>query len=210
MEVEVIDRETGRYLADNLTTWGTTANSINATLQSTGTRTANWSLPLTVMGNRKLMLRARTVSSTGAADNTKATKKTETFGLTDQPPNTDVTGPSASVVKTFTFTVTGTATDDLGVNSIGMTIRDGSNRYLQDDGTVSSTEQLVPDHAGRGRRDEHHLVARRSPCRREGTWKAQARAVDTAGQSDLDTADREWIVSEYGDGTDRCRSAHPR
>ena len=32
----------------------------------------------------------------------------------------------------------------------------------------------------------------------EGTWKAQARAVDTAGQSALDTADRDWIVSEDG------------
>ena len=36
VELEVIDRENSRYLADNLTTWGTTANTINATLQSTG------------------------------------------------------------------------------------------------------------------------------------------------------------------------------
>ena len=33
----------------------------------------------------------------------------------------------------------------------------------------------------------------------EGTWRAQARAVDTAGQSDLDTADRTWIVTEDGE-----------
>ena len=70
----------------------------------TGARTANWSLPLTITGNRKLQLRARTVSSAGTADNTKAIKKTETFGLTDQPPNTDVTGPSSTLVKTMTFT----------------------------------------------------------------------------------------------------------
>ena len=54
VELEVIDRETNRYLADNLTTWATTANTINTTLQSTGARTANWQLPLTVSGNRKL------------------------------------------------------------------------------------------------------------------------------------------------------------
>ena len=32
VELEVIDRENNRYLADNLTTWGTTANTINTTL----------------------------------------------------------------------------------------------------------------------------------------------------------------------------------
>ena len=32
----------------------------------------------------------------------------------------------------------------------------------------------------------------------EGEWRAQARATDTAGQSDLDTADRTWLVSSTG------------
>ena len=91
------------------------------------------------------------MSSTGAVDGTKAAKKTETFGFTDQPPNTDVTGPSAGLVRTRTFTVTGTATDDVGVNSIGMTVQDGSNRYLQADGSVSSTGhtfRITPDVVG--------------------------------------------------------------
>ncbi len=197
VELEVIDRANNRYLADNLTTWSTTANTINTTLTSTGARTANWQLPLTITGNRKMTLRARTVSSTGTADNTKAIKKTETFGLTDQPPNTDVSGPSSTLVKTFTFTVTGSATDDVGVNSIGMTIRDANNRYLQDDGTVSSTGntfRFAPDVVGA----KSTTWSREITVPSEGTWKAQARATDTTGQADLDTADREWIVSEDG------------
>ncbi len=197
VELEVIDRENNRYLADNLTTWSTTANTINATLQSTAHARPTGQLPLTVVGNRKLLLRARTVSSTGTADDTKATKKTETFGLTDQPPNTNVTGPSGSVIKTFAFTVTGTATDDIGVNSISMTIRDGSNRYLQDDGTVSSTSnsfRITPDVVGA----KSTTWSKEITVPTEGTWKAQARATDTAGQPDLDTADGEWIVSESG------------
>jgi PKD repeat protein len=196
-ELEVIDRANNRYLADNLTTWSTTANTINTTLQSTGARTANWSLPLTITGNRKLTLRARTVSSTGVADATKATKKTETFGLSDQPPNTNVTGPSTTLVKTMTYTVTGTATDDVGVNSIGMTIRDGSNRYLQADGSVSSTGytfRFAPDVVGA----TNTTWSKEITVPVEGTWKAQARATDTTGQADLDTADRQWIVSEDG------------
>ena len=41
-------------------------------------------------------MRARTVAGNGTQDPTKATKKIETFGLTDQPPNTNVTGPTAA------------------------------------------------------------------------------------------------------------------
>ena len=197
VELEIRDRENGRYLADNLTTWGTTANTVNATRQSTGTRTANWSVPLTVIGNHKIQLRARTVASTGTGDNTWAVKKTETFGLTDQPPNTNITGPSSTLVPTMTFTVSGTATDDLGVQSIGMTIRDASNRYLQADGSVSAgshTFRFAPDVVG----SPNTTWSREITVPTEGEWKAQARAVDTTGQSDLDTGDAEWIVSEDG------------
>ena len=188
VELEIRDRENGRYLADNLTTWGTTANTVNATRQSTGTRTANWSVPLTVTGNHKIQLRARTVASTGTPDNTWAIKKTETFGLTDQPPNTDVTGPSATLVPTMTFTVTGTATDDVGVQSIGMTIRDANNRYLQADGSVASaghTFRFAPDVVGA----LNTTWSREITVPTEGEWRAQARATDTTGQSDLDTGD---------------------
>ena len=197
VELEVVDRGTGRYLADDLTTWSTTANSINARLAATGARSTDWSQPLTITGNRKLMLRARTVSSSGAVDGTKATKKTETFGLSDQPPNTSITGPS-SPVRTSTFTVTGSATDDVGVSSIGMTVREvDTKRYLQADGTsgtTSHTFRIAPDVVGA----TSTTWSKEIIIPDEGRWEAQARAVDTAGQSDLDTADREWIVSESG------------
>ena len=199
VELEVVDRGSGRYLADNLTTWQTASNSINANLETTGARSTNWSFPLTISGNRKMLLRARTVSSTGALDGTKAVKKTETFSLTDQPPGTNVTGPSASLVRTFTFTITGSATDDVGVNSVGFTLRDlGNNRYLQGDGTVSSigyTFRVTPDVVGATSTTWSQEVT----VPYEGEWRAQARATDTAGQSDLDTADRTWLVSEDGE-----------
>ena len=101
--------------------------------------------------------------------------------------------------------MTGTATDDLGVSSIGLTLRDGSNRYLQDDGTVSG-EQHLPDHPGRGRRDQYVLVLRGHGAH-EGTWKAQARATDTSGQSDLDTADRSLDRERERRRADRSVSA---
>ncbi len=198
VELEVRDRGNGRYLADNLTSWQSAYNTINATLQSTGARTADWSVPLTLTGNVKMQLRARTVSSAGTSDNTWATKKTETFGLTDQPPNTSVTGPSATLQPTMTFTVTGSATDDVGVSSVSMTVRRTDNgRYLQADGSESSTRysfRITPDVVGA----KSTTWSREITIPSEGEWRAQARAVDSAGQSDLDTGDRTWIVSEDG------------
>ena len=134
----VQDRDTNRYLQDDLTTWGA-ANTINVNLASPNATSTTWSLPLTISGNRRLQLQAKTFGVNGSSDATKAIKRIETFGLADQTPTTTVTGPQGSVIPTTTFTVTGTAQDDVGVNSITFTIRDSQNRYLQDDGTTSTT-----------------------------------------------------------------------
>ncbi len=197
VDLEVYDRVSEQYLADDMTSWSSSFNAISVNLASTGARSTDWSLPLTIVGNRKLLLRARTVSSTGSVDPTKAAKKTETFGFTDQPPNTDVTGPSSTLVKSKTFTVTGTATDDVGVNSIGLTILDAHNQYLQADGSVDSTGhtfRIAPDVVGA----TNTTWSKEITVPVEGTWKARARATDTNGVSDLDTGDRSWIVSEDG------------
>lgn len=197
VEVEVMDRNSGRYLNDNLTTWGsTTVNTINATLDPGSGASRTWRLPLTMTSNRQLLLRARAVAVNGTGDNTKATKKFETFGLDDQPPNTTVTGPN-SPVNSMSFTITGSATDDKGVNSVSFTMRDSQNRYLQSDGTVSGTYssfRAEPDVVGATSTTWSYEVT----VPYEGQWTAQARASDTAGQSDLDTGDRTWIVSENG------------
>jgi PKD repeat protein len=198
VRIEVQDRNSRRYLNDDLTTWGTTtSNTIDATLATPNGTSTNWSLPLTFAQNRSLIIMARTVAVNNAQDPTKATKRIETFGLTDQTPNTTVTGPSASVISTTTFTITGSATDDNGVNSVGLTLRNANGQYLQDDGTtsaISNTFRITPDVVGALSTTWSLEVT----VPTEGEWRAQARASDTAGQSDLDTADRTWIVSSTG------------
>ncbi len=197
VELEVMDRSSGRYLNDDLTTWGsTTSNTFNATLDPGTGASRTWRLPLTMTANRELLVRARAVAGNGTADNTKATKKFETFGLSDQPPNTSVTGPG-SPISALTFTITGSATDDIGVNSVSFTLRDSQNRYLQDDGTVSATYntfKVEPDVVGATSTTWSYEIT----VPYEDEWFAQARASDTTGQSDLDTADRRWIVTEDG------------
>ena len=113
--------------------------------------------------------------------------------MTRRPPRR-LTSPAAGPVRTQTFTATGTTTDDKGVASLSMTLRNENNRYLQDDGTVATAYnsfRITPDVPGALSTTWQKEIT----VPDEGLWKAQIRASDTGGQSWLDTTDREWIVS---------------
>ena len=196
VQVEIRDRNSNRYLQDDLVTWGG-GNTINATLASPNAATTNWSLQLTIQGNMNLQVYARAFAVNGNSDQTKDTNKFETFSTTDRTPTASITGPSG-VVPSTTFTVTGTATDDIGVQSIGYTIRDiATTRYLQDDGSASATYNsfsIAPDVVGA--LTTTWSVEITVPY--EGQWQMQVTPRDTAGQASLDTIDRTWIVSSTG------------
>lgn len=192
VQVEIIDRTTKRYLQKDLTTWGA-ATTINVNLASPNATSSNWSLPLTISGNRLLTVQAKTFANNGSSDATKAIKKFETFGLADETPTTSISGPSG-VQTSLNFTITGTANDDNGVNSIRFTMRDAQGRYLQADGetdTAYRTFSGQPDVVGATAATWSYEVT----LPYESTWTMQATAVDNAGQSDLRSADRSWIVS---------------
>jgi PKD repeat protein len=194
VQVEIYERDSKRYLQDDLRTWGS-ANTINAELAAPNARATTWRLPLTIPGNHRIQAWARTVAVNNSNDATKASKKFETFGLSDQTPSTSITGPSGSVIPSRTFTLTGTATDDVGVNAVTLTLRDASNRYLQDDGTTDATYnafRTTPDVVGARNATWSYEVT----VPTEGEWKVQAIAIDTAGQSDLRSSDDTWIVSD--------------
>ena len=98
------------------------------------------------------------------------------------------------MIPTLTFTVTGTAQDDVGVNSIAIQVLDQANRYLQDDGTVSTvynTFRVLPDVVGATNATWSFDVT----LPYEDEWTVWATAVDTAGQSDLRAATATWLVS---------------
>ena len=195
VQIEVRNRSTNRYLQDDLVTWGA-ANTINATLASPGATSTTWSLGLTITGNLSLEAMARTVATNGQSDTTKDVNRFETFSTTDATPRASVTGPSG-ILPSTTFLATGTATDDVGVQSLSYTIRDVNNRYLQADGSATSTYNsfsLLPDVVGSI--STTWSVEITVPW--EGEWKMQVIARDTAGQSSLDTSDRTWIISSTG------------
>lgn len=192
VQVEVQDRDSKQYLQDDLVTWGG-SNSINATLGTAANGIRPWSLTVSIAGNRRIQLKAKAFASNGTNDPTKALKDIESFGLTDQTPTTSITGPTTIQTST-SFTVTGTANDDVGVNAISLWFRDENNRYLQDDGTTApifNTFRITPDVVGAPSATwSYDLVL---PY--EGTWRGAATAIDTAGQSDLRSGTRDWVVS---------------
>jgi hypothetical protein len=152
---------------------------------------------VTITGNRELQVMAKTFAVTGGSDPTKATKKLESFGIQDQTPTTSISGPSGSVLTSTTFIATGTASDDKGVNALTYWFRNSSNQYLQEDGSVSSnfnTFRGQPDVAGATSATWQYEVT----LPHEGEWRMSATAIDNAGQSDLRSATRDWLITSTG------------
>ncbi len=194
VQLEIRNRSTNRYLADDLVTWGS-ANTINTVLANPNATNTNWSLDLNLTGNLSLEVLARTFAVNGNRS-VKFGNKFETFSVADRTPSVSITGPSG-VLSTTTFTITGTASDDVGVRRLSYTLRDANSRYLQTDGSVEATYNsfsVQPDVLDALATTWSVEVT----VPYEGEWKLQVLAYDTAGQSSLDTVDRSWIVSSTG------------
>ncbi|MCB0905854.1 MAG: PKD domain-containing protein [Nocardioidaceae bacterium] len=195
VQLELQDRDSNRYLQDDLVTWGA-ANTINVNLASPGATQTDWSLPLTIVENRSLKVLAKTFGTNGTSDPSKAIKKFETFSITDAPPSARVTGPSG-IVPSTTFTITGTATDDVGVRSIGYVIKNGASLFLQDNGTVSANYNsfsIAPDVVDAVSTTWSTEVT----VPYEGVWRIAVTPRDTSGQSSLDEFTRDFTVSSTG------------
>lgn len=194
VQVEIKQPKTQLYLQDDLTTWGK-GNTILATVDAT---TKAWTLELTsgLAGTNAYQVLAKAFASNRTSNPTKAVKKIESFSFDDATPATSITAPSGVLTST-SFTMTGTATDDHGVNSLSYWFRNSNNEYLQDDGTVARVFNSF--------RGEPDVVGAPSATWRfdvtlphEGEWRGSATATDTAGQPDLRSATRDWIISTTG------------
>lgn len=199
VQVQVQDRDSNQSLQDNgtaFTTFAGTANTLNATIDpGTGT-TRSWRLTVpatSITTNRNLVVYAQafTAATGGTGDSTRADKWIESFSTADQTPTTSISGPSGTQTD-LTFTMTGTANDDLGVNSLSYWFRDSQNRYLQNDGTVDdifNTFGGTPDVVGATSATWSYEVT----LPHEGEWRGSATATDTTGQADLRGATRDWV-----------------
>jgi hypothetical protein len=106
----------------------------------------------------------------------------------DTAPDTTIT-PTGVIVggQVLHLDLTGGATDNFGVASVRVTLRDvDTNRYLQDNGTVSSAyNDIEAVLASPNATSTTWTLSRDLPT--AGDWSITAYAIDTAGQQDLST-----------------------
>ncbi len=110
----------------------------NATLASPGATSTNWSLSVSVPDGSYLM----SVGATDGAGNVDATSATRNFSVNTAPPDTTpadgtITFPTNNqVLNDATPTITGGATDNVGVGQVQVSIRNiTTGQYMKADGT---------------------------------------------------------------------------
>lgn len=195
VEVTIQDRNSKEYLGADLTTWSTTKTILLAPMGAATAGTRPWSLTLAVPINREMEIQAKTVAR--IVDKTPAITRFETFGVGDLTPTTAISTPASATVNSLSFTVTGTASDDHGVNGISLWFRDDNRMYLQDDGSLSpafNTFFTQPDVVGATNATWSYDVV----LPHEGGWKTGVGATDTIGQQELREATRSWTVTTTG------------
>ena len=95
VQLEVRERDTRQYLQDNLTTWGN-ANTINVNLASPNATSTTWSLPLTISGNHRIKLLAKTYGVNGSRTRRRPSRRSRRSGSPTRRPTTSISGPSAA------------------------------------------------------------------------------------------------------------------
>ncbi len=195
--VQVELQSGNQYLQDNLTTWSTTFNTIDATLGTPSAGSTPWTLPVTFATGREMVVRARTIGTNGQQDPTKATKKIESYSFDDRTPETQISAPGTLQTST-SFVIRGSATDDKGITAVSLYIRNvDTDQYLTADGSVVdsyTTFRVEPDVDNATSTTWQHEVTLPS----EGSWKIGAAAVDTIGQSDSRWVTRDVTVDSSG------------
>ncbi len=122
-------------------TFGPAFATRNATLASPGTTATNWSLSVSLPDGSYLM----SVGATDGTGNVDASRATRNFSVDTAPPDTvpadgTITSPANNAtLNDATPTITGGATDNVGVGQVQVSIRNiTTGQYLRPDGTFQA------------------------------------------------------------------------
>jgi hypothetical protein len=140
--VELIIQTQGsgtRYLQDNLTTWSTTYNTINATVANPGQVNSDWALEVANFPAGDYRVRARAYGVNGTRDSTWSDRKFVAQEVDNPAPVTSFTTPGfGTTIYPGPVTFAGTSADDTGVVAVTVEIRNRDTQFfLQDDGSLA-------------------------------------------------------------------------
>ncbi len=197
VQLQITNTQGGAYLQDNLTTWSSTYNTVNATIDSPGSASSKWHLAVVNFPAGSFRVQARTLASNGSRDATWASKRFVTSVVDNPAPKTTLTQPATSPVTTNTFLIAGVSNDDEGVVNEALQIRDrNTNLYLQDNGTFAgqsntfSAELLTPNQPQTSWEFEVTLP--------DGDYNLTAVATDNEGQVEHEGLGRFFSVAASG------------
>ena len=174
----------GPFLQDDLVTFSDTPNSINVDPDVPGAVDATWGLLDISVPSGNYQIRARTFEIGGASDASIASVDFEVDNDGDDPPITDITYPGrGDVPESTTFSIEGTAADDVGVVSVRISVWDNeTDWYLQPDMTLA--DQFSAFVVGVEPAGGQVVTWELEVTLPYGGYSVSASATDTAGQSD--------------------------
>lgn len=192
-EVNLIirDKESGRYLQDDGTTWGDW-NAVPASLTSPNSPTTEWDWNGTLPeSNFKVWVQVKDLAGNKDPDRARATFRVDT---TD--PNGKVKKPKKDqTLSSTTVPFKGIATDNLGVGFVRLIVKDtDTGKYLQSDGTWKNKKVKLPKVtlADPGGTDTTWTFTRN--LNKDGNFKVFAHVVDEAGNKDPKRASRRFSI----------------
>lgn len=177
-------------------TWGATQQYVAATLDAPGGGSSGWSLSFSATSPGAYAMTARATDQAG--NDATATRSFSVAAPDTTAPDTVLSAPATNaVLPPPTVTATGSATDDAGVASVTVLVKDReTNLWLQGNGTWGTTTA----NAGR-------LATLASPGATSTGWTLDvplgtgsylitARARDGAGNQDATVAQRQFSVRQ--------------
>ena len=172
VQVQIQDRDSGQYLrttAPRSTPWTQHRQHRSTRHLGAGTTTRTWSIPATGSSPPTATCwsppRRSPPPPAAPATPPRRRRRSSRSAPRTRHRRPSITGPSGVQTST-TFTMTGTANDDKGVNSLSYWFRDEQQRYLQADGTVDDIFNTFRGDARRHRCHQRHLVLRGHPAAR--------------------------------------------
>ncbi|MCW2768433.1 MAG: conserved repeat protein [Nocardioides sp.] len=183
-----------QWLQSNGTAWGATQQYVGATLAEAGAANTTWSLSFAATAAGSYTMTARATDQ--AANTAQATRSLTVAAADSTAPDTVLTTPATNaVVAPPTVTATGSATDNVGVASVTILVKNrDTGLWLQTNGTWGSTTT----NAGR-------LATLANPGAATTSWTIDvplgagnylitARAQDAPGNQDATAAQQQFSV----------------
>jgi hypothetical protein len=180
----------------NGTGFGATRMEFDASLAVPGGAFTTWSGSWTAPAFGQFRLEVRALDGTGHTSTTAGVN----FGYTDQPPAASIVAPYANqIFQGTSVTFKGSATDDQGVSSVGVAIRDtASGQWLQSDGTWAPTRVTAAASLGTPNATSTTWTLTRT-IGRTGNLVAEVTAVDAGAKLSSIASVGLQVVSQFND-----------